>query len=255
VALGDDLAKLSEVDGRIEGDVAIAWDAASWWALQGPGLPWDGIDYLAEVRAAHRTLWRLGVTADFVSLDALERHRLLVIPAHYLMSDAAAAAVRDYVDGGGNLVATYLSGVADERGRVRLGGYPGALRDVLGVRVEEFTPTDEGWAEAVQLAGAVRVAPGVTRHRYGAGTAWYVSTRLGDDAYAALLAEAAGVTPATPGLTTLGLELVRRGRWLFALNHTDQPRRVAADGIELLSGERVVGAWEVPAGGYAVIRS
>ncbi|GFJ88259.1 beta-galactosidase [Phytohabitans rumicis] len=162
VELGSALRALSEVeDGAIEAPAAIAWDAASWWALQGPGLPWEGIDYLAEARAAHRALWTAGITTDFVSLSRpLAPYRLLVLPAHYLMSDAAADAVAAYVDAGGHLVATYLSGIADERGRVRLGGYPGALRDVLGVRVEEFRPAAHGWDEAVTLNGAAWERPG-----------------------------------------------------------------------------------------------
>ncbi|WP_332107728.1 beta-galactosidase [Phytohabitans flavus] len=237
--------------------MAIAWGAASWWALQGPGLPWDGIDYLAEVRAAHRALWRVGITADFVSLDRAGPlpYQLLVLPAHYLMSDAAAAAVRTYVDGGGRLVATYLSGVADEYGRVRLGGYPGALREVLGVRVEEFRPTPDGWAEDVHLAGAVEVRPGVTRHRFGAGTAWYVSSPLGDGVYGKLLAEAAGI-PVREGAAEL--ELVRRrdrhASWLFAFNHGTSAREVEVAGTDLMTGTPVEGTVEVSAGGWAVIR-
>jgi beta-galactosidase len=160
--------------------------------------------------------------------------------------------VRTYVDGGGRLVATYLSGIADEYGRVRLGGYPGALRDVLGVRVEEFRPAPDGWAEDVHLAGAAFVRPGVTRHRFGAGTAWYVSTRLDDRAYGELLAEAAGI-PVREGAAEL--ELVRRrGRhasWLFAFNHGASPRALETEGTDLMTGKP---AAEVPAGGWAVIR-
>lgn len=247
VALGESLARLSEVDSSaVEASVAIAWDAASWWALQGPGLPSDHIDYLDEVRAAHRALWRVGITADFVSLGDPLAYRLLVLPAHYVMSDAAALAVSRYVAGGGHLVATYLSGIADERGRVRLGGYPGALRDVLGVRVEEFRPADSGWDEVVHLAGAEVVQPGLTRHRYGQGTAWYVSTRPDEAAYGKLLAEAAGVTPAP------GVEIVRRrGGWVFVLNHADHPRPAPAEGVDLLTGRT---AGDIPAGGCAVIR-
>jgi beta-galactosidase len=258
IELGAALGQLSEVDtGAVEASVAVAWDAASWWALQGPGLPWRGIDYLAEVRAAHRALWRAGITADFVSLDGGGPlpYRLLVIPAHYLMSDAVAAAVRTYVDGGGRLVATYLSGVADEYGRVRLGGYPGALREVLGVRVEEFRPTPSGWAEDVRLAGASEVRPGVTRHRFGAGTAWYVSTRLDGGVYGELLAEAAGI-PVREGAAEL--ELVRRrarhAGWLFAFNHGVESREVPVEGTDLMTGKRTDGSIEVPAGGWAVVR-
>ena len=38
------------------------------------------------------------------------------------------------------MLVTYFSGIVDEHDHVRLGGYPGAFRDLLGVRVEEFFP-------------------------------------------------------------------------------------------------------------------
>ena len=97
---------------------------------------------------------------------------------------------------------TYFSGIVDEHDHIRLGGYPGAFRELLGIRVEEFTPLREGeqvhgwttdrsadvWSEHLHLAGAEAVAsyvdgpvpgvPAVTRHAHGEGTAWYLATRL-----------------------------------------------------------------------------
>ncbi|MEV4755605.1 beta-galactosidase [Micromonospora sp. NPDC049559] len=286
VELGAALDRLAEVDaGAVQASVAIGWDAACWWALQSPGLPSGRLDYLDEVSAAHRVLRRAGFGCDFVAPDdPLEAYPLVVLPALYLVADETAERVRRYVAAGGHLVATYLSGVADEYARVRLGGYPGALRDVLGVRVEEFHPLasgerrrlstgDEGrhWSETVRLAGAEAVAryaggvldgePALTRHRYGAGTAWYVSTRLPDEAYGRLLAgaaRAAGIAPTCPGAPP-GVEAVRRrsgaASWLFLFNHDTEPRRVpAVAGEDLLTGVRAEGAVTVPAGGVVVLR-
>ena len=96
---------------------------------------------------------------------------------------------------------TYFSGIVDEHDHIRLGGYPGAFRELLGIRVEEFTPLRDGeqvrlddgsvgdvWSEHLHLAGAEAVAsyvdgpvpgvPAVTRHAHGEGTAWYLATRL-----------------------------------------------------------------------------
>ncbi|MEV4015136.1 beta-galactosidase trimerization domain-containing protein [Nonomuraea angiospora] len=91
--------------------------------------------------------------------------------------------------------------------RVRLGGYPGALRDLLGVRVEEFRPLtrpvalSDGtagafWSETVQLTGATATVtyagggPAVTRHQAGAGSAWHVSTKLDASGLASVLTQA-----------------------------------------------------------------
>ncbi|KAB1161294.1 beta-galactosidase, partial [Micromonospora sp. AMSO12t] len=284
VDLGATLERISEVDGTVDAAVAIAWDAASGWALGHPGMPSPRLDHRDEVSAAHRALWRAGFGTDIVLPgDRLDGYRLLVLPALYLASDATADWVRAYVDGGGHLLVTWLSGVADEHARVRLGGHPGAFREVLGVRVEEFHPLADGetvplsdagtgrlWAETVRLAGAEPVAfyaggplaglPAVTRHRSGAGTAWYLSTRPDDATYRRLVtraARAAGATPVCPAAPA-GVEAVRRravgASWLFLLNHTDRPQRVPAAGVDLLTGATADTEVHLPAGGAAVLR-
>lgn len=286
--LGAALPRLAEVCAdppggapEVVAPVAIAWDAESWWALQAPHLPSDQLDYLAALRRVHGALWRRQITADFADLTAdLTAYRLVLVPSHYLATDAVADSVRRYVAGGGHLVVWYFSGVADATGRVRLGGYPGAFRDVLGVCVEEFHPLPPGegmvlddgtratvWAERVQVCGAeplLRYAagplaglPALTRHRFGAGTAWYVASELAASAYDRLLDQAlagAGVTGC--GLPA-GVEIVTRRRngtrWRFVLNHTDQEVRVPGSGVDLVSGARVVDHRVAP-GGYAVLR-
>src|SRR5207342_3472128 len=140
------------------------------------------------------------------------------------------------------------SGIVDENDHVWLGGYPGAYRDVLGVRTEEFFPLrtgehvalDDGvgadqWTELLHLDGAQAVTsyvdgalagvPAVTRHDHGAGTAWYVATRLDASSLARLTAqvlERAGVQPVVE--TQPGVEVSRRrgdgASYLFVTKHT-----------------------------------
>lgn len=281
--LGAVLRRLAEVDaGTVVADAAILWDTESWWALQADGLPSRAVGYLDEVQAAHRTLWRAGVTVDFADPTGdLTGYSLVVVPALYLLSDAAAASIAAYVEGGGNLVVSYLSGVADPHHRVRLDGYPGALRDLLGIRVEEFHPladderiglsADHGgrlWSEHVHAADGTEVLiryagggpldglPAVTRRRHGLGTARYVSTRLDDPAYEALLLD--GLVRPTGGCAADGVEVVRRAAagmsWMFVLNHSAVEQRVPARGVDLVTGLAVDGEARIPAGGYAVIR-
>ncbi|QLQ35835.1 beta-galactosidase [Micromonospora robiginosa] len=283
--LGAALDRLAGTEaGRVAARVAIASDAASGWALRHPGMPRADLDHPGEVAAAHRALWRAGIATDLVTPgDPLDGHRLLVLPALYLAADATVDWVRRHVHAGGHLLVTWLSGVADEHARVRLGGYPGAYRDLLGVRVEEFHPladdervplTSGGfgriWSETVHLAGAEQISayiggvldgrPAVTRHRIGDARAWYVSTRPDDDTYRRVLTDAArlaGVVPTCPAAPP-GVEAVRRvdgdRSWLFLLNHTDRPQRVPAAGHELLTGEAVDDRVTVAPGGVAVLR-
>ena len=88
-------------------------------------------------------LWQQGLAADFVhpSHD-ISRYRAVLVPSLYLISDEAAANLAAYVEGGGTLIVSYFSGVADPDTRVRLGGYPGALRDLLGDPRRGVPPAD-----------------------------------------------------------------------------------------------------------------
>ena len=81
-----------------------------------------------------------------------------MVPVQYLVTDEGAANLRDYVAGGGHLVVTYFSGISDVNDHIRLGGYPGAFRDVLGVWIEEFFPLRQD--ETISLSA------------FGDGTIW-----------------------------------------------------------------------------------
>jgi beta-galactosidase len=283
VQLGADLRAISDVAGTrtAPAPVALVFDWPSWWAAGLDSHPSVDVDPLASARRWHRLCWERNVGIDVVgSDDELSSYALVVVPVQYLLTASAAARLADYVGGGGTLVATYFSGIVDEHDHVHLGGYPGALRDLLGVRIEEFHPLPAGgtvrltghdagslWSELGETAGAELVAayadgscagsPAVTRHAVGSGTAWYVGTELSDRGLAELGArvlDEAGVQPVVPGLPA-GVEAVRRvgdgGSFLFVLNHTDASVPVPVAGTDLLTGER---DRPVPPGGVVVLR-
>ncbi|MGN9895024.1 beta-galactosidase [Micromonospora sp. L31] len=282
--LGADLKALAEVRGsRVDAQVAILFDWEAWWGAELDSHPSVDVTYVDRLQALYGALWRAGVTTDVVHPSAdLSGYQLVLVPTLYLVRDADAEALRRYVDGGGTALVTYFSGIVDEHDHIRLGGYPGAFRDLLGVRTEEFFPLREGervrlddgatadvWTEWLHPEGAEVLAsyadgplPGVaalTRHRVGRGTAWYVGTRLDEAAtdrlVARLLAEA-GARP--PVAAPTGVEVVRRRdgdrSWLFVINHTDAEVRLEVTGTELLGGARCAGELRVPAGEVTVVR-
>jgi beta-galactosidase len=283
--LAGDLHALAEVAGsRVEAQVAILWDWEAWWALELESRPTVDLRYLPAVERAHACLWRAGITTDLVHPEAdLARYRLLLAPSLYLVGERAARNLAGFVQDGGTLVVGPFSGVVDEHDRVWPGGYPGALRTPLGVCIEEFQPLRAGervslsngmcgsvWSDDLRLEGADAVAsyvdgqlagqPAITRHGFGEGVAWYVSTCLAGADLARLLGavcEEAGVSPVAPG-TQPGVELVRRRAdgqsWLFVINHSQQAATVAASGLELLTSTPVSGALAVPAGAVRVVR-
>jgi beta-galactosidase len=288
--LGASIDSLAPVRGtRTEADAAMIWDWHSWWAQNLQWRPSEDHDPRERADAFYEALYDRHLTVDFAHPEAdLSAYPLVVVPALYLATEAAGNNLREYVENGGTLVVSYFSGIVDEHDAVHEGPCPGALRDVLGLAVEEFSPllagervritgpdgsesTGDVWTEFVVPRGAEPVwtytdgltagHPAVTRHRLGAGTAWYVSTRLGAEGLDAVLGRAAEDARITPraGLPR-DVEVVRRtgesGTYLFAVNHTASDAKVPLDahGTELLTGERAAGRLAVPAGAVRVVR-
>jgi beta-galactosidase len=286
VALGRALRAIREVVGSTVTDaqVAILHDTDARWASELDSHPSVDVSTVGETRSWHDVFYRAGITTDFrQSSDDLSAYRLVVAPVQYLATDAGIANLTRYVERGGQLVVTYFSGIVDENDHIRLGGYPGAFADLLGIRIEEFFPlhADEPvrlsqfgsgsiWSElgrsstAEVLAeysdGPVAGSPAVTRNRAGDGSAYYVGTSLSREGLAdfvALLAADTGLTPAVAGLGA-GVEAVTRAnggdRWTFVINHSDAPATVGIAGTDLITGETVRDTLTVAAGGVSVVR-
>ncbi len=281
--LGAVAGRLGELVGsRVEADVAILWDYQARWAASGPAMPSSRLEYPTVAHAVHRLLRDRGVTADVVHPSAdLTAYRVVVVPTLYLVTDDHAAAVAAAAEAGSQVLVTFFSGISDEDDHIRLGGYPGAFRDLLGVRVEEFFPLMPGesvglgagrgrlWSEDMTVVdaevldryadGPLAGRPALTRRDIGTGTAWYLSTLPDDDTLGALLErvlEAGGVTPTAR--VPVGVEAVRRrsdsGSWLFLINDTPDEQRVATSGHDLVSDAAVGPEVLLPPGGVAVVR-
>lgn len=293
VELGRTLQALGELAGTrvAKAQVALLLDYEAWWGCELDAHPSAELTYLDRAHALYRALWDAGVAVDVVHpSDDLSGYRVAMVPTLYLVSDADAAALTAWVRAGGHALVTYFSGIVDGMDRVRAGGYPGAFRDLLGVRVEEFTPletdtvvgltddtgADAGhaglWVEDLQLTGAEAMCryedgplPGVaalTRNTVGAGAAWYLATRT-DPATTADLVErvlaGAGVRPGLDGhRLPAGVECVRRvdaeRSYLFVLNHRREPVDVPADGLDLVTGQPVDASLRLAGGGVACVR-
>ncbi|MEU9818409.1 beta-galactosidase [Pseudonocardia alni] len=286
-ALGATLRDLAPVAGarRVPAPAAVLWDWPSWWAAEQPFTPSTELRYKAEALGWYRAFLDAGVRADVTSADAdLSGYGLVVAPVLHVVGPDRAAALTAYVGAGGHLVTTYFSGTVDDDAHAVLGGYPGALRDLLGIRVEEFAPLDPGavvelddgstgdlWSEAVQVvdpavevlarwtgggtdpaAGDLAGLPAVTRRPVGDGSATYVPTRLADRTpLLRRLLAAAGIAPELPGELVGRVELVRRDGFRFVVNRTDAPVELGPLGAtEVLAGP----ADTLPPRGVAVLR-
>ena len=273
VQLGADLRALAEVRGATgTAEVAVVWDWNARWAMELPSQPSGELYFQDLVRAWYEPLWRSGVAVDFVRPDAdLSAYRLVLAPSLYLIDDAGAANLTGFAERGGTLAVGFHSGMVDANCHVRLGGYPGAFREALGVRTDELFPLLPGqtvalsdgttgtlWSERIRLEGAEAVTsytdgpltgiPAVTRNAYGTGTAWYVATLPDQEALSGLLERIrveAGVEPvrSAPEGVEAALRRGTEADYLFLINHTDHDAEVAvsAEATELLSGKPVAG--------------
>ena len=266
-ALGRTLERLAPVAGstRAPARAAILFDWESWWVSEHDSHPTSLLRYRREALDWYSAFLNLGVRADVITARSdLTGYDLLVTPILHVVPSALADRLSGFVGGGGHLVATYFSGIVEENDHVLLGGYPGALRDLLGLRIEEFSPLPDGesvrldsgdtgtlWTDAItvtdpQVQVLARYLDGpqagraaITRNEVDGGTAAYVSTRLGATQLSSLLGRLlrrAGVGSELPATARGRVDLtVRRGgdaEYWFLANRTDEP-------VELpgLSGE------------------
>jgi beta-galactosidase len=289
--LGGVLGQLTEVVGSTSNnDVAICFDWQAWWGCELDSHPSSDVKYLDVAQQLHRALTDFGVGVDFVHPEGdLGAYRLILVPTLYLVSDVGAANIASAAARGATVLVTYFSGIVDPHDHIRLGGYPGAFRDLLGVRVEEFLPLRAGatvtlsdgtgasvWSEHTEATqaqivtyfqdGPAQGLPSLTRHTIGdntiegktQGTAWYLATKLDQGGMAKLvnqLLDEAGVAPIAAGRP--GVELTRRvngpTEWIFVVNHTSEPYPADLSGFDVLGGQTVA-ELIVPPGGARVLR-
>lgn len=185
-ALGDELDRVGTglMGGEIDTRVAIMFDWSSYWSLEGCVGPTQGLRYPDEVHRFYRVFHSRNIAVDMIpsTTDAasLAKYRMVVAPALIQVLPGVADAVAEYVRGGGTFVTGYMAGIHDEHDLVVPGGYPGELRDLMGVWVEEIDALAPGETVPVRPVHAPQAVDGgrdLARH-YGTvtgeldGTAW-----------------------------------------------------------------------------------
>ncbi|MHA6512908.1 beta-galactosidase [Tessaracoccus sp. Z1128] len=287
VELGATLRDIADIRGsRVEAEVAVLWDFESFWAQDLEWRPSEGLDHRKQVRAYYERLWRDRITVDFaLPSHDLTRYRLVVVPAQYLLRADDATALIRYVEQGGTLVVSCFSAVVDEHDAVHRGGFLRPLEPALGVWVEEFLPLRDGdsltldgpdgrlradvWAEDLVLTSAEAVAtyvdgpaagkPAITRHRHGAGTAWYLSTCLDAPSLQAVMGRVYSDAGLAPTALPDGVEVVTRhgagATFTVAINHNDHAAELPLPGTDLVTGHHTDGTLRLEGGAVAVVRS
>ncbi len=292
--LGAELDRLGDatIGAATPARVAVMFDWNNWWAVDDAVGPVREKRYVETVRQHYRAIWRKNVPVDVVFSDSdLSRYDLVIAPMLYMVKPGVAERIESFVRGGGVFVATQFSGVADEHD-LAFEGYPGPLRRVLGIWVEEIDALYEGQVNHIVMADGtgtyecgrmcdiVRIetarvvatygedfyagTPVVTENRFGEGRAYYIASHPEDrflgEFYGQLLLEQ-GVQPVmeTPAGVEAALREREGARLVFLLNHNPEEVTVrlpeGENFLELLSGEELRGEIVMAAYDVRILRA
>lgn len=287
--LGAVLKKLSSVvGGYSNAKVAVIYDWENSWAVKHfCGFNNLRRDYVEECVKWYKPFYDKGIAVDIIPMDGdFTKYDLVIAPLLYMLKDGTVERIESYVNGGGNFVATYLSGLVDSDDMCYLGGFPaGNLKEVFGIWNEETDSLPEGMKNTVSFGGkeydAVHVCdiihstgasvlgeygadfyagnPAVTENSFGKGTAYYVAFRNDDcfaDDFCAGLIEKIGIEPDAAIEIPDGVTLRKRGDTVFVMNFSDSAAEIVLDREyeNTVSGEKISGSVTLPVCGYLALR-
>lgn len=226
--VGQDLLCLEECNHTdVKADVAVVYDWENRWAVEESKGPRNkGMFYKETVLKSYAAFRKQGLNVDLVDMEkSLDGYRIVAAPMLYMFRAGFEKKVRKFVELGGTFIMTYWSGVVDENDLCVLGGTPGGLMDVMGLRSTEIDALYDGESNRLIPAEGSRMAgeytcrnlcqlvdattaeslmvygeefyqgtSALTVNRYGEGTAYYVCAdaeqSFYDDLYRMLCADA-----------------------------------------------------------------
>ena len=212
--------------------------------------------YTEQVQGAFEPFFRANLDTAIINIghESLSPYKLVVVPADYVMDEASASALREYVSNGGTVLMTALSAKVDEHGQWFDTPLPGRLSDVFGLKTNAFydspalkfelngkaIDTNVHRFEVLEPSTATVLArftntpdhsPALTINKYGKGNALYLATESNRSTIGPILErvlQLAGIQagPSTPeGVYARVVE----GRTLY-VNTTGERKTVALEG-------------------------
>ncbi|MDQ0973246.1 beta-galactosidase [Neobacillus niacini] len=270
--LGEELVLLKDrlLDSRVNAKAAIVFDWDNWWGVEYSSGPSIALRYVDEVHKYYKALFDMNIQVDIVSVEAdLTQYEVVIAPVLYMVKPGYAKKIEGFVENGGTFLTTFFSGIVDESDLVILGGYPGELRNVLGIWSEEVdalapehsnkiviekeygnlkgTYTCNLLFDLIHSEGADVIArygedfyqgrPVVTKNKFGKGQAWYIASSPDQPFLADLInqiAEEKGIKNKIPA-NKHGIEITKRTKgdktFIFVLNHNNDSLSVELPGI------------------------
>lgn len=286
--LGRELEQLGDMflEGRTPAEVAIFFDWDNWWALEYSAGPSIRMKYLDAVKDYYTAAYESNVPVDMIGMeDEFDSYKVVIAPLLYMTKPGIDKKIRKFVKGGGIFVTTYFSGIVDEHDLVIQGGYPGKLRDILGIWVEENDALPEGEENSFIYKGNLYPAeiicdlmhledaealsvyekdfyqemPVITKNRLGRGCAHYVGTRSNSEFYHKFMEDIFTEAKIEGTMSTAkGVEATIRVRGdkevLFLMNHNKDGERVTLNDAyrDLLNDKEYPAGNSIDIGGKGV---
>lgn len=276
-ALGRELSAIGSrfLGARTHSEIAVLIDWDNWWAIEYSAGPSCDLHYLDEISRYYDALRELNYSVDIISPDMdFAAYKVIIAPVFYMVKGDTDEKVRAFVKGGGRFLTTFFSGYVQENDLVVLGGYPGKLRDIWGIWVEEEDALPQeaqnGFmyrgteypatllCDLLHLEGAQQMdecgyrkdfysgMPVLTKNAFGGGIAYYVATASSGAFYREFLKDICDEARVAPLMhTPKGVEVTCREkdgkRWLFVLNHNEQAVEITVDApaVDVITGNAV----------------
>ncbi|WEG11745.1 beta-galactosidase [Pullulanibacillus sp. KACC 23026] len=287
--LGRELKELdlTLLESRVESKVALLFDWENWWAVSFSSGPTDLLDYVKEVQNYYDAFFNQNIQVDIINSETdLSKYDLVMAPVLYMVKPGLSTRLEAFVQKGGLFVTTFFSGIVNENDLVTLGGYPGELRKLLGIWVEEMDalfPDQKNQmivkgqfgalkrdyecgilCDLLHSEGAEVIAefgddfykgmPCLTKNQFGKGEAWYVATSPESaflEDFVLSLCKHKGIKPIDE--VPRGIEVTKRTcdgqSFLFYLNHTEITQKIKLKGEsykDIISGKAVNSELEIP---------
>ncbi|WP_248625506.1 beta-galactosidase [Enterococcus cecorum] len=120
-------------------EIAIIYDFENNWAINdAQAFSKNRKEYAATVQEHYRVFWNRDLPVDVISVEAdLREYRLVIVPMLYMMSATTLQRFIEYVNAGGVIVSTYLSGLVDKNDLTHMGIWPEDMKRLFGVELLE----------------------------------------------------------------------------------------------------------------------
>lgn len=203
-------AQLNTIGNKIVGaktvsEVALIFDWENYWAVESTMGPNADLRYVDELYLYYKQFYKRNISVDIISdTTDFSKYKVVAAPVLYMVKQGVSDALERYVKNGGILITGYMSGIVNESDNVYLGGYPGPLRKLAGVWVEEIDALAPDQSNTVRLKSGNEYKcgflcdvihseeaetiveytsnfysgmPAVTKNKFGKGYVYYFGTK------------------------------------------------------------------------------